>query len=76
MSSLRKQGPITTGVSFAKGVGHLVSPESTTRYGPRLKAGATRGEAAAGKNYTAAVVTPPSTTMVCPVMKVEASEAR
>jgi len=26
--------------------------------------------------YTAAVVTPPSTTMVWPVMKVEASEAR
>jgi len=30
-----------------------------------------------GKNsYTDAVVTPPSTTMVWPVMKVEASEAR
>ena len=28
------------------------------------------------KNYAAAVVTPPSTTMVCPVMKVDASEAR
>ncbi len=27
-------------------------------------------------NYAAAVVTPPSTTMVWPVMKVEASEAR
>jgi hypothetical protein len=27
-------------------------------------------------NYTAAVVTPPSMTMVWPVMKVEASEAR
>ena len=27
-------------------------------------------------SYTAAVVTPPSTTMVCPVMKVDASEAR
>ena len=34
----------------------------------------TRGE---GKNnYAPAVVTPPSTTMVWPVMKVEASEAR
>jgi hypothetical protein len=29
-----------------------------------------------GSNYTDAVVTPPSTTMVWPVMKVEASEAR
>jgi len=29
-----------------------------------------------GTNYTAAVVTPPSITMVWPVMKVEASEAR
>jgi hypothetical protein len=28
------------------------------------------------KSYAAAVVTPPSTTMVCPVMKVDASEAR
>jgi len=28
------------------------------------------------RNYTAAVVTPPSITMVWPVMKVEASEAR
>jgi len=28
------------------------------------------------RNYTAAVVTPPSTTMVWPVMKVDASEAR
>jgi hypothetical protein len=28
------------------------------------------------KNHTDAVVTPPSTTMVWPVMKVEASEAR
>jgi hypothetical protein len=28
------------------------------------------------KSYTAAVVTPPSTTMVCPVMKLEASEPR
>jgi hypothetical protein len=26
--------------------------------------------------YTAAVVTPPSTTMVCPVMKLDASEPR
>src|SRR6185312_9461352 len=32
-----------------------------------------RGE---GKSYAEAVVTPPSTTIVCPVMKVEASEAR
>src|SRR5882762_10075856 len=32
-----------------------------------------RGE---GANHTDAVVTPPSTTMVWPVMKVEASEAR
>ena len=29
-----------------------------------------------GEDYTDAVVTPPSTTMVWPVMKVEASEAR
>jgi hypothetical protein len=29
-----------------------------------------------GGGYTAAVVTPPSTTMVCPVMNVDASEAR
>jgi hypothetical protein len=29
-----------------------------------------------GKDHTDAVVTPPSTTMVWPVMKVEASEAR
>jgi hypothetical protein len=29
-----------------------------------------------GKSYTDAVVTPPSTTMVCPVMKLDASEAR
>src|SRR6266404_2299505 len=28
------------------------------------------------ENYTDAVVTPPSTTMVCPVMKLEASEPR
>jgi len=28
------------------------------------------------KNYTPAVVTPPSTTIVCPVMKLEASEPR
>jgi hypothetical protein len=28
------------------------------------------------KSYTAAVVTPPSTTIVCPVMKLEASEPR
>jgi hypothetical protein len=28
------------------------------------------------RNYTDAVVTPPSTTMVCPVMKLEASEPR
>ena len=28
------------------------------------------------KDYAAAVVTPPSTTIVCPVMKVDASEAR
>ena len=28
------------------------------------------------ETYDPAVVTPPSTTMVCPVMKVEASEAR
>jgi hypothetical protein len=28
------------------------------------------------KNYTPVVVTPPSTTIVCPVMKLEASEPR
>ena len=28
------------------------------------------------KTYTAAVVTPPSSTMVCPVMKLEASDPR
>jgi hypothetical protein len=38
-----------------------------------LPARAGRGS---GGSYTAAVVTPPSTTMVWPVMKVEASEAR
>ena len=30
----------------------------------------------AARNYTDAVVTPPSTTMVCPVMKLDASEPR
>jgi len=35
----------------------------------------TRGEGKKAR-YTDAVVTPPSTTMVCPVMKLEASEPR
>ncbi len=41
------------------------------RPSPREERG--RGER---RNYTDAVVTPPSTTMVCPVMKLEASEPR
>ena len=36
----------------------------------------TRGERNEQSSYTAAVVTPPSTTIVCPVMKLEASEPR
>ena len=39
-------------------------------------ANALRLSQAMTEDYTAAVVTPPSTTMVWPVMKVEASEAR
>jgi hypothetical protein len=36
----------------------------------------TRGEGKEGSGYTDAVVTPPSTTMVWPVMKLDASEPR
>ncbi|TWB62515.1 hypothetical protein FBZ94_103210 [Bradyrhizobium sacchari] len=35
-----------------------------------------RGAVASTESYTAAVVTPPSMTMVWPVMKLEASDAR
>jgi hypothetical protein len=38
-SSMRKQGPITTGVGDAKIVCHIVSIESTTRYGSRRSPG-------------------------------------
>src|SRR5262249_25341508 len=62
-------GPITTGFHLTKIVEHRISADSTTRYGSWLSPGRQQ-------SYTAAVVTPPSTTMVWPVMKVEASEAR
>jgi hypothetical protein len=42
----------------------------------RLVLRAVRNDDWTEANYTAAVVTPPSITMVWPVMKVEASEAR
>ena len=35
-----------------------------------------KGRGERKKSYTPAVVTPPSTTIVCPVMKLEASEPR
>jgi len=43
--------------------------------GPGSRAGTTE-DRAQRETYGAAVVTPPSTTIVWPVMKVEASEAR
>jgi hypothetical protein len=43
---------------------------------PRISFAATLPLQGRVRNYTAAVVTPPSTTMVWPVMKLDASEAR
>jgi hypothetical protein len=72
LSSLRKQGPIATGSSLAKSVCQLgLSRRHNAVWVPAF-AGTTVERAA----YVAAVVTPPSTTIVWPVMKVEASEAR
>ncbi|SFH84806.1 hypothetical protein SAMN05216525_102247 [Bradyrhizobium sp. Gha] len=42
----------------------------------RPEEGKRSGPASGARPYTAAVVTPPSITMVWPVMKLEASEAR
>jgi hypothetical protein len=42
----------------------------------RLRTLSHKGRGERERTYTAAVVTPPSTTMVCPVMKLEASEPR
>src|SRR3954452_11677180 len=61
-----------------EGLRSIDRPEPLTRLASDdashpLPQGPTRGE---GKSYTDAVVTPPSTTMVWPVMKLDASEAR
>jgi hypothetical protein len=55
---------------FEKGVAHLILIEGATRYGSLRSQGRQKDV------YTDAVVTPPSTTMVWPVMKLEASEPR
>src|SRR6185369_12874617 len=52
------------------------SPHPAASRRPTSELRSSRTPPGAGKDHVAAVVTPPSTTMVWPVMKVEASDAR
>ncbi len=59
------------------GIGDLGAIDLQGRSPTRLALlGALPRKRGRGKNHAAAVVTPPSTTMVWPVMKLEASEPR
>jgi hypothetical protein len=59
------------------GAGALAASEFVETTPTRLRCAKAPSPAGGrGKNHTDAVVTPPSTTMVCPVMKLEASEPR
>jgi hypothetical protein len=52
------------------------APSSGPNFATLIRATFSREGRRKRKSYTDAVVTPPSTTMVCPVMKLEASEPR
>ena len=73
MSSPRKRGPITTDAFVGPSCGSSSLHTDVGGYGSRVAPTSLPGTTG---GYAAAVVTPPSTTMVWPVMKVEASEAR
>ena len=70
----REPGPIPRGPAILRRGWLLLTNLSLWLWVPAF-AGTTSREKFC-ETYTDAVVTPPSTTMVCPVMKLEASEPR
>src|SRR4051812_11641707 len=69
-----RRDPYAVSLDLTKDVDEPTQPKGQRRMGPCVRRD--DGERGFRERYTEAVVTPPSTTMVCPVMKLEASEPR